>query len=212
MNNKAFIGGKLYDVISEEEYRDHPELYNPSETSVCQGGFILPIRTGRYNPSIIGYYPGNCCFDQYVMPYGTEDQEIYSASHLVDFQSVTNLKEMVSAQNKLNSDQVMYLTSSDNIFRPNIDPINDQPLMVGFKQAVIDKGIDINKYSPRFGNDFNNDRRQFNKPKISLDKFVSIAGKLDMKATVIIEDANSNVPNPIGHKIIVDLMGNGGDE
>ena len=33
-----------------------------------------------------------------------------------------------------------------------------------------------------------------------------------MKATVIIEDSSPNVPNPIGHKIVVDLSPTGGDE
>ena len=83
--------------------------------------------------------------------------------------------------------------------------------MIGLKQAVIDKEIDINKYQSRF-DQFSNDRRKFKNHKISLDKFVSIAKSLDMKATVIIEDSSPNVPNPIGHKIVVDLIPTGGDE
>ena len=35
---------------------------------------------------------------------------------------------------------------------------------------------------------------------------------LDMKGTLIIEDLNEEVPNPIGRKIVVDLLGGDQDE
>ncbi len=211
MMDKAFIDGKIIDVVSESEYQRNPGIYKPGEVGIEMNGYVLPVRATKYDYDTVGYYPGQV-FNRMTMPHTEDEIQNYSSEHVANFQNVNTLRELVEEQNKINTEQIMYLTTSDNIFAPQIDPINDTPLMAGFKQAVIDKQIDINKYSSRFGNDFNNDRRKFNLNRISLDKFVSIGGKLDMKATLIIEDKNPNVPNPIGHKIVVDLIPTDGEE
>ena len=172
--------------------------------------YIIPIKTTRYDPGVVGMYPGSI-YDRYVMPSTEEEKEIYNNSHMANYNNATKLQELIEEQGKINNDQMLFLTTPDNIFKPPIDNIRDEPLMIGLKQAVIDKEIDINKYQSRF-DQFSNDRRKFKNHKISLDKFVSIAKSLDMKATVIIEDSSPNVPNPIGHKIVVDLIPTGGDE
>jgi hypothetical protein len=211
MNDKVFIDGKIYDVVTDTEYRNNSNMYNASETCIVMGDYILPVRSSRDSTNMVGYYPGQF-IDRFVMP-SCEQKNIYSTDNIVDFKNVANISDMIAAQEKLNMQQNEFLVSSDNIFKPNIDPINDQPLAIALKQAVIDKNIDINKYAHRFGPDFNNDRRKFGQSSISINKFTSIASKLDLKATIIIEDANPNVPNPMGHKIVVDLIDtNGGDE
>ena len=68
------------------------------------------------------------------------------------------------------------------------------------------KNIDINKYEQRFGKNFNNDKRLFNNPTISLSKLETIAKALDMKLTLVIEDDNASVPNPMGDKVVIDLI------
>lgn len=209
MDNKAFIDGVMYDVTIPSNFHNQPELYDGQKTAVNVNNYVIPIRNTKYNPNSIGMYPGPI-FDRYVMPETQEEQEIYSESHMANYNNVTKLQELVEEQNKVNVDQMMFLTTPDNIFKPPIDNLKDEPLMIGLKQAVIDKNIDINKYQSRF-EQFSNDRRKFKLNKISLDKFVSFARSLDMKATVIIEDASPDVPNPIGHKIIVDLVSPGGD-
>ena len=206
MNDKVFLNGQIYDVITPQEYNNNPNIYDVSETCIKVGGYVFPIRNGRYDDNKIGYYPGSP-ISKFCFPTTNEEKNIYSEDHVVNFQNISNIRDMVSAQNQIDTEQMMYLTSSDNIFKPNIDPVNDHPLMIAFKQAVINKKIDINRYASRFGKDFNNDRRQFARNHISLGKFISMADKLDMKVTVIIEDKNENVPNPMGSSITVDLIG-----
>ena len=210
MDNKAFINGNMYDVTTPENFHNKPNLYEGQKTAVNVDGYIIPIKTTRYDPSIVGMYPGSI-YDRYVMPSTEEEKEIYNDGHMANYNNATKLQELIEEQGKINNDQMLFLTTPDNVFKPPIDNIRDEPLMIGLKQAVIDKEIDINKYQSRF-DQFSNDRRKFKNHKISLDKFVSIAKSLDMKATVIIEDSSPNVPNPIGHKIVVDLIPTGGDE
>lgn len=209
MDNKAFINGVMYDVTTPENYHSKSELYDGQKSAVNINGYVVPIRNGRFDPNNIGYYPGPI-YDRYVMPSCESDQTIYSDEHMANFNNATKLQELVEEQNKINTEQMMYLSNPDNIFRPVIDNIKDEPFMIALKQAVIAKEIDINKYQSRF-EQFSNDRRKFNNHKISLDKGVSIANSLDMKITVTIEDASPNVPNPIGRKITAVLTNEGGD-
>lgn len=209
MDNRAFINGNMYDVTTPENYRKNPDLYN-NKSAVELDGYVYPIRNGNYNPDMIGYYPG-VVYDKYSIPTNEEEANTYSTDHMANFNSVTKLQELVTEQNKINTDQMLYLSTPDNIFRPVIDNIKDEPLMIGLKEAIIAKEIDINKYQSKF-KQFSNDRRKFNGHKISLDKAVSTAQSLDMKITAVIEDTNPNVPNPIGRKIIIDLTPGSEDE
>ena len=83
--------------------------------------------------------------------------------------------------------------------------------MKGMKEAVIAKNIDLDKYEHRFGSNYNNDKRLFNKNNISLPMIKRLSKALDMKATLILEDASPDVPNPIGKKIVIDVIGNDED-
>lgn len=214
MDNKAFINGKIYDVVTPEVYNNNKGYYDTDNVAVIVGEYVLPIKTCNYNYETVGYYINTdqntgSIFNYIVFPRTPQEAEIYSVSHIADFSNVTNLREMVAEQEKIQADQMKFLIQSENIFKPVIDPINDEPLMVGFKQAISDKNIDINQYQSRFGpngKDFNNDRRKLNGNRISLDKFISIANCFDMAVKVIIEDASKNVPNPIGHRIEVELL------
>jgi hypothetical protein len=211
MDNRAFINGDVYDVTTPENYRNRPELYDGQKVAVSINGYVIPIRNIKYDNTVVGMYPGNV-FDRYVMPESDFEKDIYNSSdHMADYNNITKIQELVEEQNKISTDQMMFLTNPDNIFKPPIDNVKDEPLMIGLKQAVIAKNIDINKYQSRF-EQFSNDRRMFKKNKISLDKAVTFAKNLDMKATVILEDAHPNVPNPMGRKIIIDLIQPGGDE
>lgn len=209
MDNKAFIDGCTLDVITPETFHKKEDYYKQNDTGIQQGGYVYPVRN-CYDPTVVGFYPGPV-FDRYVRP-SEEQQEVFSDSHVTDFSNADTLEAVMLLQDKLNKDQKEYLTTPDNVFRPIIDDVNDSPIMIGLKQSVIDKNIDINRYAHRFGINFNNDKRQLNKGDISINKFTYIADKLDMKATLIIEDKNPNVPNPIGHKIVVDLISTGDDE
>lgn len=202
MNKKGRVNGKIFDVIDTEEYIRHPDLYDNSFTAIEKDSLLFPVRKNNLAP---GFYVKNQAMGVFVQPE-EQDRENYSADSVIDFSSPTDMKGIIEKKAEFVNLEREILCDADNIFKPVIRE-NDSPEMKGFKQAVIMKNMDINKYESRFGNTFNNDKRKFNDPSITLNKLVPMADALDMKITMIIEDKNENVPNPIGERIVVDLMG-----
>ena len=200
---KANIGGFMYDVISLDEYYKNPELYNQYTAIMYGDGYVYPIRNRNdYRPGF--YVTGG--FDFFKHPVG-EESAIYSQQNVIDFHNPTNYKELIQAQQKLASAERSILTTIDNVFTPEIDD-NDTPEMKAIKQAILDKHIDLDKYEPRFGPNYNNDKRLLKKGSITFGKLRSICDALDIKATITFEDANADVPNPIGRVITTELTGN----
>lgn len=200
---KANIGGFMYDVISQEDFYKDPDSHNNKYTAIRSGdGFIYPIR-GR-NDHGPGFYPTGG-LDFFIPPTGKECT-IYSQQHVIDFHDPTNYRELIQAQQKLASAERSILTTIDNVFAPEIGD-NDTPEMKAMKQAILDKCIDLDKYEPRFGPNYNNDKRLLKKDRITFEKLRNICNALDIKATITIEDAGPDVPNPIGRVIVAELTG-----
>ena len=104
------------------------------------------------------------------------------------------------------------LTEVDSIFIPQINP-NDSPEMSAFKEAIIAKKIDINKYASRFGDNFLNDKRILKTTSITMNKLISMCQKLDIEAELTLRDVQSdNIPNPMMKEITVILTNNTGDK
>lgn len=103
------------------------------------------------------------------------------------------------------------LESPDNIFQPRPTD-NDAPAMYALKQATCEKRIDIDKYEHRFGVNFNNDKRVYNKHDITLKMLTRMCDNLDMEAVLTLRDKSPDVPNPIGHSISITLTGGNEDE
>lgn len=211
MVKKAKVDNKIYDVISFSDYATKPEAYVPEFTAIENEGSIYPIR--KKTDIRPGMYPGPIVC-KFVRP-SDEERDIYSAEHIINFDEAHSLKDIIERQNQLNQTERGILTTIDNVFCPVISE-DDTPEMVGLKQAVIAKGIDLDKYEQRFGVNYNNDKRLFNKPSITLTKLKTMFDALDMKATLIIEDKSPDVPNPMGTKIVVELTSDseedGGEE
>ena len=204
MIKKAKVDNKIYDVVTFEEYTSNPTAYIPEFTAIEDEGMIYPIR--RKTDTRAGMYPGTIAC-KFVHPV-PEETDIYSSKNIIDFDKADSLKDIIEKQDKLRQAERGILTTVDNVFYPNITE-NDSPEMVGLKQAVIAKQIDLDKYEQRFGINYNNDKRLFNKPTITLAKLKTMFDVLDMKATLTIEDKNSDVPNPMNTKIVVDLTSDG---
>lgn len=197
---KAKIGDAIYDITTIEELDKNPDLYGQYTAVTNNDGYLYPLRSRNdYRPGL--YRTG--CMDLYVPPQGNE-RPMYSQQNIINFKDATTLKEIIQTQQKLASEERTILTSIDNLFSPEIGD-NDTPEMKAMKEAINLKHIDIDKYEPRFGPNFNNDKRLLKKDSITFRKLKDVCEALDMKATLKLEDANPNVPNPIGHAIIVDL-------
>lgn len=203
--NKAFIDGRIYDVIDQKDFGF--VSYYGDALAVNVGNYILPVRNSSQitKPGI--YFNG--VFYTLVMPRDELEALDYSTIHLAYFVSASTFKDVVAAKEKLEKDEFNHLVSSTNIFTPVIDPVNDKALILGLKMAVTDKQCDINRYAEKFGPDFNNDRRKFNGNDITAAKYASISNNLDIRTTLIIEDMHPGVANPMGKRIILTWVGDG---
>ncbi len=203
--DKAKIGNNIYDVISEEEYLRNPSLYE-KYTAIKRGdGYIYPVIDSCSNEDAfkVGYHPLGC-INLFVLPETETDKDKYSDESIIPFHDITHIKEMINSQQILYNAERSILTNIDNLYVPAIGE-NDAPEMVALKQAIIDKHIDLDKYEPRFGPNYNNDKRLLSKENLTIGKLRTFCKALDMKATLTIEDANPDVPNPIGRVITTEL-------
>lgn len=203
MNKKAKIDGKIINIVDNNTYVKFADDLDNNYTGLEVKNRVLPLR-GK-NDSRPGIYYKNKLFSKIILPNKNQEED-YSPKNIIDFDDVKNIGEIIEKQNKLKSMENFILTTADNIFTPVVEP-NDAPEMIALKKAVLAKHIDLDKYEQRFGSNYNNDRRLFNKPSITLVKLKSIAEALDMKVTLSIEDKDKEVPNPIGSKITVDITG-----
>lgn len=205
--NKAFIDGKIYDVMDEKDYGYVP--YYGDSLALKVNDFILPIRDGRLTAqSKPGVY-FNGLFRQYVFPRNEAESFDYSTIHLAYFVTAGTFQEVLAAKEKLEKDEYRHLVSTGHKFAPPVDEINDSPLMVGLKRSVTEKQCDINRYAEKFGPDFNNDRRKFNGKDITAAKYSSISRNMDIRTTLIIEDMNPEVANPMGNRLVITWVGDG---
>lgn len=203
MNKKGTINGQIYDIVSMEDYRQCPEYYNNKFTAIEENGYLYPITNNTKSP---GYYhqDGNI-FGQFIQPSESQMAN-YAAENIIDFDSAPNMKAIIERTQSLSNMEKEVLTSSDNIFKPVITDL-DTPEMKALKEAIVAKNFDIDLYEYRFGPSYNNDKRLFKQNKITLAKLKSVCENVDIKATLILEDTNSDIPNPMGKRIVVDITG-----
>lgn len=199
MNNKANIKNHMYDVVSLEQYQENPNQFLQNHIAIKEGDYLYPVLTQTQEGP--GVRVGNVMS---IFEQPSESQKkYYSKDNMIDFGDVDSMATMIDkldAVKKLESD---VLTSVDNIFITKINP-SDTPEMVALKTAVNKKHIDLDKYAYRLGANYNNDKRLFNKPNISLGMLKRMATALDMQVTLTIKDM-PDAPNPIGEEINVDI-------
>lgn len=215
---KTNIDGKFYNVISRSTLNSNKEFYNSSMNAVefkDDDGkeYVLPIRPLSDLSNRPGFNLPNSSspVSFYSLPK-EEDEVKYSKKNkaFTDFSNCETLAETIEKQESIRNIERDILTNPDNITSPNVSSL-DSPEMRGLKEAVIAKNIDIDKYKDRFGDNFPNDKRVLKSHEITQKMLKRMTDKLDIKITMIFEDASSDVPNPMGKKIIVDLTGNNED-
>ena len=203
---KMKVKDKLYDVIEYEEFARHPDNYGKFN-AVKQGGYIYPVR-GKTDTGV-GIYDSDETTFEFVDPVTDEDKENYNVSHIISVSNCKNIREVIEAQQKIKDTERAILTKADNVTYVKIGP-NDSPHMAALKEAINSKQIDLNNYEHKFGSNFNNDSRLLSRDDITMRKLTSFLRKLDMKATLIIEDASDDVPNPLGKKIVTTIVSGDG--
>lgn len=209
MVNQAIIGGVRYDVVSQTQYYDSPNIYDPNKVCIMDPGdqYVLPVRTGQYNPNVPGFYANTeSPFVPVVQPATPEEQQLYSAGNMVNYEDIANIGELLAANAEMAEMERRFLTEPDNVFRPVIDE-NDDPLLIGLKQALGSKKIDLGApyYKERMGDNYNNNNRLIKggKTDITYKKAVEYCDCVDIEMVVTFRNKNDNVPNPMPGPITV---------
>lgn len=208
---KIKMGRTIRDVISHEEYirrvNLNPDLMNElaDDTAIEMDGHVYPINR-QYSPNVVGMWDGG-----QVMVYTSPQEHIndpdYDAKNIIDFENVSGLRDSIEKQAELERAERSILISPDNIFAPVIKD-TDTPEMRLLKESITRKRIDIDAYKPRFGSDFNNDKRLFEQSSITIFKLKKMCDNFDMKCSLVIED-KKNAPNPIGEKLVAYITTDG---
>lgn len=220
MNVKmVMFDGKMVNVISLQEYYNNWDMYtnNPSysysvaiEYNSNTSTYILPFRKNSDNRPGIYMYP-NCLYVNIEDESASKDYLIENLE-IIDFSDTNNIREFMSKNSQIRDMEASALTEVDSIFIPQINP-NDSPEMSAFKEAIIAKKIDINKYASRFGDNFLNDKRILKTTSITMNKLISMCQKLDIEAELTLRDVQSdNIPNPMMKEITVILTNTTGDK
>lgn len=198
---KAKVDDKIIDIIDQKEALSRTTSEDNNYVGVIDDGIIYPLRNASDKRP--GFYKRSIMYGRYRRPTETEiDDYKVTDDNIVDFSDKKHIQEVIEAQNRLRNMESTVLTSMDNITIPQPNQ-NDSPEMIGLKEAIRCKHIDLDKYSQRFGPNYNNDRRLLDKNSITLTKLVTYGNALDMKITLTFEDKEPGVPNPIGKKITV---------
>lgn len=200
MVEKAKIGNGIYDVVDPDQYIRNPSAYT-NFSAVKDGNYVYPVRNKMDNrPGLYNIGP----IIEFQDPQTEEDKAMYSISNVINFSDSKSLKEVIEKQDMINKAERSILTTVDNIFVCEEGP-NDTPHMLALKQAINAKQVDLDKYEKRFGANYNNDRRLLKTTDITMNKLRSFLDKMDLKASLTIEDKSGDVPNPMGRVINVDL-------
>lgn len=205
MFRKIKIDNGIYNAIDPKEF--NPNITKYGQVAVEVNGIVYPYdNPSNYNgkPMTMVNESNNIalyeCDDKYLYDAGE-----YSSNNILDFNDVTNVRQLVTKTRALRNMENELLVDIDNLYKPPIRE-NDSPEMAGFKTAIHKKNIDIEKYKARFGDNYGNDKRLIeNSSSITFSKLYSFLDIFDMKATLILEDKNEDVPNPIGEKIVIEL-------
>ena len=209
---RTVINGKMYELITHEEYTADPSLANQSAgilTDYKDKQIVLPYK-GKYNgnTSIPGIYNAGC-IDFIVYP--EEDAiEQYIPKKIIDFSNTDSIRESLEKSDIIERLKEPWITSPDNITSLAISR-EDKPEMIALKSAINIKGIDLDKYGVRFGDNYPNDKRQLKNNSATLNIIRRFCDKLDMEAILTLRDKNPNVPNPMNTEIKVSLTDDGTD-
>lgn len=194
---KTTINGELFSVFNSEDIGPYIE---DRSVAIEECGIVYPVipKTQSFEKDSIGVYRDG---DLYVFKDPEKDDiiESYRINNLrvIDFNDVKSMKEQIIKNQELKEMESSTLMSEDNYFLPKVKD-DDSPEMQALKEAVQAKKIDLSKYEKRFGDNFNNDKRLFEKSNITLSKIRTIAEALDMDCTIAFKDKEPGVPNPMG--------------
>ena len=201
------------DIISPEEYNAKKKIIEDNQTIAnstaleihkydTNEDYVLPLR-GRLDDRPGVYDEGAVRFIRFPSEEN-KDEYLRDKLDIVDYSNTNDIKEFLKKNNQVRDMETITLTDIDNVFKPPM-LTDDTPEMRAFKMAVDAKHCDINKYAPRFGDNFLNDKRILKTSNITMNKLISISKNLDIEVELKLRDARPDVANPMGKEISVIL-------
>jgi hypothetical protein len=167
--------------------------------------YVLPVRKSTdLRPGYFTYGSNCTAFAKY--PNKEDEGEYLYENAVIDFGQSKTIQDVIEKQNQCRDIEYINLCNAEDIFIPATQATNT-PLMKGFKESVIAKHFDISKYKDRFGPNYLNDIRQFQKDDITIKMVDRIANNIDMDVYVTFKDKPGDIPNPMGREITVKITG-----
>jgi hypothetical protein len=195
---KAKVDNKLYNVVGLDTYAANPDLYPINNTAIAVDGMVLPLR----NKTDItpGLYDAGAIMQIYKPRDGDLSRYKEENLEIIDLGGSKTTKEFMERSQKVKEINKTILENDTDAYVAT--RLGDEtPEMSIFKDAIDAKRMNIRNYETAIeenGGRFNNDIRIIGKKNISFDKMKMFGNSFDMKITVIIEDKNEDVPNPMG--------------
>ena len=170
---------------------------------------------GPQSMNNIGYYekPGSP-FGFCVLPKTDEDKNIYQPepnSGAIISLNPENMNQYLTEaeKNKDRDAEALERCESDGRYIPPILQ-NDSPEMRALKECIIQKDIDLDKYSERFGVNYPNDKRKLKDSEITSFLLKRYCTNLDIEVDMVFRDKDDKVPNAMNKEIRINLVpGNG---
>ena len=135
---------------------------------------------------------------------------MYSSDNIIDFNS-NSMKDIITKSEILKEQEKEIRVSADNNYEYVYDK-DDDPDISLLKEALAAKKCDIDKYEDKFDGNYANDKRILNGHCITSKKLKKFAEAFDLKVTMIIEDRNPDIANPMNRVISRVITNNRGDE
>lgn len=138
------------------------------------------------------------------------DQKKYipKPENTFDLSNIENIQDYVTEKEAYDNSITALLETDpedDTIFTPPLLK-TDSPEMKALKKSVMLKRIDLDKYAPRFGSNYPNDKRKFKDDNITSFMLKRICQNLDMEVDLVFRDAPGNIANPMGKVVRVNMI------
>ena len=196
---KVQIGNRIYNVDTMQNVAAHPELYDMRYTAIEGHGMVMPIQTrqGDYAP---GYYyqPGSMCCN--VIIPRPEEMQAYSTDNIIDFTNSRDIRDIYAKNAKVDELRRNIIVNDDNIMHLAILPETTKAMAV-LKEAINNKGINLELYQNEFGETYQNDKRLIvSGSDITLKKLLYICNILGIEVELTLRDM-PNTPYPMNTNI-----------
>ena len=212
----AIVGNKQMNVYSANTVIQNRDILvgdNQTAVEIEHNGspVILPVREKKDDDiSKPGFYvdEGPLVFISY--PETEDEERIYmpSSDKVFDMRDIKTMQELVTRKEEYDQTITSLLETDlmdNSIFKPPLLK-TDTPEMRALKEAIIAKQIDLDKYSSRFGDNYPNDKRKLKDDNITSYMLKRICDNLDIQVDLVFRDAKSNVPNPMGKVVKVNMV------